>query len=125
MTIDSLNKRLSRLSDAASPTAGIAVSLELARSRHQARQAEWQAAGNTGPVPDEPLEPPPAETARRLDRETWRQIAEAHARVVLLGRDDGVSLAELQALYAMSDPDLMQALNRHAWSASTAREGTQ
>jgi hypothetical protein len=76
MTIDSLNKRLSRLSDAASPVASVALTLEMAWARQKAQEDEWQAAGNTGPVPPEPLELPPPKTARRLDRETWRKIAE-------------------------------------------------
>ena len=84
MTIDSLNKRLSRLSDAASPMASIALSLEMGWERHKAREDEWQAAGNTGPVPPEPLEPPPPETARQLDRKTWRTIAKMHARALFM-----------------------------------------
>jgi hypothetical protein len=73
MTIDSLNKRLSRLSDAASPRANFALSLAMAIERQKARQAEWDAAGNTGPVPREPLAPPSPATARRHDREMVAQ----------------------------------------------------
>ena len=81
---------------------------ENAMLRHQkAREDEWQAAGNTGPVPHEPLEPPPAETARRLDRETWRKIAEMHAREIFLTSGE---FDELQAAYAMSDADLWRTL---------------
>ena len=107
MTIDSLNKRLSRLGDAASPMASLADSLDMAITRQKTREGEWRAAGNTGPVAPEPLEPPPAKTARRLDRETWRKIAEMRAREVFLlsGGFD-----ELQAAYAMSDEDLWQTL---------------
>jgi hypothetical protein len=107
MTIDSLHKRLSRLSEAASPMAGIALSLDMGRDRQKAREDEWQAAGNTGPVPLDPLEPPPPATARRLDRETWRKIAEARARDVFLraGLFD-----ELKTAYAMNDADLWQTL---------------
>ena len=86
MTIESLNKRLSRLGDSASPLASLADSLDAAMRSTQAREDEWQAAGNTGRMPPEPLEPPPAKTARRLDRETWRKIAEGHARVTFLMR---------------------------------------
>jgi hypothetical protein len=107
MTIESLNKRLTRLGDSASPLSSIADSLDMAIARHKARQDEWQAAGNTGRMPPEPLEPPPAKSARRLDRETWRKIAEGHARVIFLldGKFD-----ELQAAYAMSDEDLWRTL---------------
>jgi hypothetical protein len=107
MTIESLNKRLTRLGDSASPMASLAVSLDTAITRHKARQDEWQAACNTGRMPSEPLEPPPAKSARRLDRETWRKIAEGHARVIFLldGKFD-----ELQAAYAMSDEDLWRTL---------------
>ena len=107
MTNESLSKRLSRLGNAASPMASLAVSLDTGWARHKARQEEWQAAGNTGRIPPEPLEPPPAKTARRLDRETWRKIAEVHARELFLlsGEFD-----ELRAAYAMSDADLWQTL---------------
>ena len=111
MTIESLNKRITRLGDSASPLASLADSLDMAIARHKARQDEWQAAGNTGRMPPEPLEPPPGKTARRLDRETWRKIAEGHARVIFLldGKFD-----ELQAAYAMSDYDLWQTLTEAA-----------
>jgi hypothetical protein len=111
MTIESLNKRITRLGDSASPLASLADSLDMAIARHKARQEEWQAAGNTGRMPPVPLEPPPAKTARRLDRETWRKIAEGHARVIFLldGKFD-----ELQAAYAMSDCDLWQTLTEAA-----------
>jgi hypothetical protein len=107
MTIDSLNKRLSRLSDAASPMASLADSLDAAGARHKAREAEWQAAGNSGPMPPEPLEPPPGKNARRLDRETWRTIAQMHAREIFMLNGE---FDELRAAYAMSDEDLWQTL---------------
>ena len=112
MTIESLNKRLTRLGDSASPMASLADSLDAGRARYKAREDEWRAAGNTGRMPLEPLEPPPAKSARRLDRETWRKIAEGHARVIFLldGKFD-----ELRAAYAMSDADL--------WQTLTARDG--
>ena len=110
MTINSLNKRLSRLSDAASPRANFALSLAMAIERQKARQAEWNAAGNTGPVPHEPLEPPPPATARQYDREMWRKIAHGEARLLFLpGRAD-----ELQAAYAMSDEDLWRTVSQRA-----------
>jgi hypothetical protein len=107
MTIESLNKRLSRLGDSASPMASLSLSLDTARARQKVREDEWQAAGNTGPVPLDPLEPPPPATARRLDRETWRKIAEARARVVFLRAG---SFDELRAAYDMNDADLWQTL---------------
>jgi hypothetical protein len=110
MTIESLNKRLTRLGDSASPLSSIADSLDAGRAQYKAREDEWRAAGNTGRVPPEPLEPPPAKTARRLDRETWRKIAEGRARVVF--RLDG-KFDELRAAYAMSDEDLWQTLAKH------------
>jgi hypothetical protein len=120
MTIESLNKRLTRLGDSASPMASLADSLDTAGARHDAREAEWQAAGNTGRMPPDPLEPPPARTARRLDRETWRKIAEMRAREVLLmsGKFD-----ELQAAYAVSDEDLWQTLAKREAGISTGTEG--
>jgi hypothetical protein len=116
MTIDSLNKRLTRLSDAASPLASLADSLDMSAARRRAREDEWQAAGNTGRMPPEPLEPPPAKAARRLERETWRKIAEMHAREIFLwsGKFD-----ELRAAYAMSDADLARTINSH--SSTTVR----
>jgi hypothetical protein len=103
MTIDSLNKRLSRLRDTASPMASLADSLDMAC----ARQKEWRDAGNTGRMPPDPLEPPPGKTARRLDRETWRKIAEMHAREIFLTSGE---FDELRAAYAMSDEDLWRTL---------------
>jgi hypothetical protein len=110
MTIESLNKRLSGL---ASPMANIALSLEIARARQKAREDEWQTAGNTGPVPHEPLEPPPPATARRLDRETWRKIAHGEARILFLPDKPD----ELRAAYAMSDEDLWRTLSQREWAA--------
>jgi hypothetical protein len=112
MTIESLNKRLTRLGDSASPLSSIADSLDAGRARHKAREDEWRAAGNTGRMPPEPLEPPPGKNARRLDRETWRKIAEGHARVTFLMSGE---FDELRAAYAMSDEDL--------WRTLTARDG--
>ena len=110
MTIDSLNKRLARLGDSASPLANLADSLDMARARHKARQDEWQAAGNTGRMPPEPLEPPPGKTARRLDREMWRKLAEGRARVIFMSSGE---FDELRAAYAMGDEDLWQTLAKH------------
>src|SRR5580704_17852653 len=111
MTIESFNKRLTRLGDSASPLASLADSLDAGRARHKARQDEWQAAGKTGRVPPEPLEPPPGKSARRLDREAWRKIAEGRPRVIFLR--DG-EFDELRAAHAMSDEDLWQTLtNAH------------
>ena len=107
MTIDSLNKRLSRLSDAASPMASLADSLDMACARRKTREDEWRAAGNTGRMPPEPLEPPPAKTARRLDRETWRKIAHGDARVLFLPDKPD----ELRAAYAMSDEYLWRTVS--------------
>jgi hypothetical protein len=112
MTIESLNKRLVRLGDSASPLASLADSLDMARARYKAREDEWRAAGNTGRMPFEPLEPPPGKSARRLDREMWRKIAEGRARVTFLL--DG-KIDELRAAYAQSDEDL--------WQTLTARDG--
>src|SRR5262245_35101519 len=103
MTIESLNKRLSRMSDAASPTANVALGLQMARARQKAREDEWQAAGNTGPVPPEPpkpLKPPPPATAHRYDREMWRKIATVCARALDLHLNIG----------RMSDDDLHRAI---------------
>jgi hypothetical protein len=110
MTIETLNRRLSRLSDAASPRANFALSLAMAIERQKARQAEWNAAGNTGSVPREPLEPPLPATARRYDKELWRKIAHGEARLLFLpDRTD-----ELQAAYAMSDEDLWRTVSQRA-----------
>jgi hypothetical protein len=107
MTIDSSSKRLSRLS--ASPTADTALSLEMAWARQKAREDEWRAAGNTGPVPPEPLEPPPPATARRYDRELWREIAHGEARALFMRSGE---FDELRAAYAMSDEDLWRTLSQ-------------
>ena len=89
--------------------ASLADSLDMSAARRRAREDEWQAAGNTGRMPPEPLEPPPAKAARRLERETWRKIAEMHAREIFLssGKFD-----ELRAAYAMSDEDLWRFLSQ-------------
>jgi hypothetical protein len=107
MTIDSLNKRLSRLNDAASPMASLADTLDMARARQKVREDEWQA-GNTGPLPREPLEPPPPATARRYDRQLWRKIAHGEARVLFLPDQPD----ELRAAYAMSDEELWRVISQ-------------
>jgi hypothetical protein len=112
MTIESLNKRLARLGDSASPLASLADSLDAGRARYKAREDEWRAAGNTGRMPPRPLEPPPAKSARRLDREMWRKLAEGRARVIFMSSGE---FDELRAAYAMSDEDL--------WRTLTARDG--
>jgi hypothetical protein len=116
MTIESFNKRLNRLGDSASPMASLAVSLDTARARQKAREEEWRAAGNTGPVPREPLEPPPPATARRYDRELWRKIALGEARVLFLPDKPD----ELQAAYAMSDADLWRTVSQRAADGAVA-----
>jgi hypothetical protein len=117
MTIESLNKRLTRLGDAASPMASLADSLDTAITRQKAQQDEWRPAGNTGRMPLKPLEPPPGKSARRLDRETWRTIAEMRAREVFLlsGKFD-----ELRAAYAMSDEDLWRTVSQRAAEGAVA-----
>jgi hypothetical protein len=105
MTIDSLNKRLSRLSDAASPLSSIADTLDMAFARQKAREDECHAGG---PLPREPLEPPPPATARRYDRELWRKIAHGEARVLFLPDKPD----ELRAAYAMSDEDLWRVISQ-------------
>jgi hypothetical protein len=110
MTIESLNKRLSRLGDAASPMASLADSLDMARARQKVREDEWRGAGNTGPVPREPLEPPPPATKSRYDRELWRKIAHGEARVLFLPDQPD----ELQAAYAQSDADLWRTVSQRA-----------
>ena len=120
MTIDSLNKRLSRLSDAASPRANFALSLAMVIERQKARQAEWNAAGNTGPVPPEPrapLEPPPPATARSFDREMWRKIATIRAREIFHTSGE---FDELRAASAMSDEDLWRSVSQRAAAAAIA-----
>jgi hypothetical protein len=107
MTIDSLHKRLSRLSDAASPMVSLADTLDAACARQKAREDEWRA-GNTGPLPREPLEPPPPATARRYDRELWRKIAHGEARVLFLPDKPD----ELRAAYAMNNEDLWGKLSQ-------------
>ena len=59
-------------------------------------------------MPPAPLEPPPAKSARRLDREMWRK---GRARVIFMssGKFD-----ELRAAYAMSDGDLWKTLTETA-----------
>jgi hypothetical protein len=68
-------------------------------------------------MPLEPLEPPPAKNRRRLDRKTWRTIAEMRAREVFLlsGEFD-----ELQAAYAMSDEDLWRTVSQRAADGAVA-----
>ena len=51
MTVESLNKRLTRLAHSASPMANLADSLDMGRDRYKAREDEWQAAGKTGRMP--------------------------------------------------------------------------
>ena len=83
------------------------------------REGAAKEAALTGRVPPEPLEPPPAKTARRLDRETWRKIAEGRARVTFLMSGE---FDELRAACAMSDEDLWQTLTRSPVNLLSATE---
>jgi hypothetical protein len=84
----------------------IADTLDTACARQKAREDEWQA-GNTSPLPREPLEPPPPATARRYDGELWRMIAHGEARVLFLPDKPD----ELRAAYAMSNEDLWRTVS--------------
>ena len=119
MTIDSLNKRLSRLGNSTSPLASIADTLDKACARQKAREDEWLAAGNTGRMPAEPLEPPPPATARRHDKVLWRKIAHGEARILFLPDKQD----ELRAAYAMSDEDLWRTFFRREQAAEQTNDG--
>jgi hypothetical protein len=96
MSANSFNRRLDRL--ARGNGFDVAAILDAARQRTRA----WRARGNTGPMPREPLTPPP-ENASHADRKMWRTIAEAHSRVAFMPNKE---FDALQAAYAMNDADL-------------------
>jgi hypothetical protein len=77
MSANSFNRHLYRL--AGGTGIGVAAILDAERQRARA----WRAAGNTGPMPREPLARPP-ENASHADRKMWRTIAEARARIAFI-----------------------------------------
>ena len=107
MTNKSLNKRLSRLSDSASPMASLADSLIWRSLDRRPGKTNGRPPAIYRSSAARALEPPPPETARRQDRETWRKIADGEARDLPADTGD-----ELRAAYAMSDEDLWQTLSQ-------------
>jgi hypothetical protein len=102
MTIQNLTRRLDRLGG--SPVLDVAATLDAAYERERA----WFRAGNTGPMPHDPL-PPPPENGTRADRKVWRTIAEMHAREIFLTSGE---FDELRATYAMNDADLWRVISQ-------------
>jgi hypothetical protein len=102
MSVEGIKRRLDRLIESIASARFESLSSTLDRADAEARQRAER--GEPEPFL---LDPPPPATARRIDREAWRTIAQADARVVFLlaGRFD-----ELKAAYAMTDADLWQTL---------------
>jgi|HubBroStandDraft_6_1064221.scaffolds.fasta_scaffold03176_9 hypothetical protein len=75
MTLQSMTRRLDRLGDG--PAIGAWEALEAARQSVKA----WHAAGNTAPMPFEPLEPLPTNPSR-AHRELRAKIEAGRARVL-------------------------------------------
>jgi hypothetical protein len=71
-------------------------------------------AGNVGHPPFGPLIPPRS-NATQSDRRIWRLLAQGRARVIHMGHEtDGTSpFTDLAEAYAMSDDELVQAINSH------------
>jgi len=76
MSIATLGNRLLRLKGNGMDQVDLLAALDAGGRRAKA----WHAAGNTGPVPFEPLPDPPADTPR-AQRELWAAIAAGRARV--------------------------------------------
>ena len=107
-----LDRRLTKLEATNDPGLSLADSLNQAARRHDERQRAWSVAGNEGLPPLGPISAPPSSSRHR---DLWRKIAEGRARVIHIGHEaDGTSpFASLQAVYALSDPDLANAINAH------------
>jgi hypothetical protein len=103
MTVDRIRRRLDRLAELTAAARLESISSTLDRVHAAMARGEYKAPA---------LDPPPPDGASRRERETWRMIAHADARVMFLrdGRSD-----DLRAAYAMSDGDL--------WQTLTARDG--
>jgi hypothetical protein len=112
MSANSFNRRLDRL--AGSTGIGVAAILDAGRQRARA----WHDAGNTGPMPREPLAPP-LENATRADRKIWRTITEARARVAFIPNGE---LDELRAAYAMNDDDLWRTVSHREQAAEQTND---
>jgi hypothetical protein len=105
MSVESIKRRLARLSEASqqSAFASVASTLEVCRER----AGERRDAGL--PPLKHHLEPPPPPGASRADREMWRKIAQGRARVVLMPNNE---FDALQAAYAMNDADLWRTVSQ-------------
>jgi hypothetical protein len=115
MSVESMTRRLDRMGGGLDDAGKLLAAIEGAGDRTRA----WRAAGNTGPMPLEPMTPPP-EGARRSDREWWRKLAEGRARVAFLraGEFNQLRFNQLKAAYAMSDADLCRAVTEREAQAT-------
>ena len=84
--------------------------MELSRTKREARQAAWTAAGYPGSPPHKQLAPVHP-NAPRVDRTLWRKIAEGTARVIC--STPGSPFASLQDAYALDAAALAAAINSH------------
>lgn len=121
MAMRDLDRRLEKLEAANDPgndALSLTAQMEAAFRRSKARSRAWDAAGNEGHPPHGPLYEL-APTATRAEREMWRKLAEGRARGLHMGHEtDGTSpFNSLADAYAMSDDELLAAINSHPSAA--------
>ena len=118
MAMRDLDRRLVKLEAANDSGLSLTGQMEAVFQREKARSRAWTAAGNEGRPPYGPLYEL-APTATRAQREMWRKLAEGRARVLHMGQEtEGTSpFRSLAEAYAMSDDELLAAINSHPSAA--------
>jgi hypothetical protein len=113
VSIASLGKRVGRLGCGTRGYLSVAETLQRLRDQESTRNRAWKAAGNTGkPPPEAPmLLEPWSYKATGADAKLWERLAHGRARVAHDRCGEASPFRDLTHIYAMSEADLVQAVN--------------